>query len=434
MNVLAIDVGTSSVKAAVVDRDSGDPVGPAGKCPYDIRRPEADAAEIDPRELWDAIAAAVREATKHQTPVHGVGLSCLTPALVLLDESREVVAPIRIHQDRRATPVSRQIRDECLDEFLHTVGNAPLPGGLSALMYKQLVSGDPAIAGRVRHYLHANSWVGLTLTGEAAFDPGNASFTGLFNTVTDSQWSPRWCEYFGVDPAWLPPVRDGRTTLGPLLPEVARSLGVPAGVPVKLGVPDSSSAAISVGLKPGEMLHSVGTTQVLLVVTPTPAPALDRLTRRQGAGPDFVAVAHNPVGGVALDWVHDLAFREVEEGRFFDEVIPACVGRATPVRLDPPFLGGDRHQIDLKLASFTNVALDTTREDLLAAVLVAMRDGHRAACAALGVTPGSPTRVVLTGGGAAAVEKLLPEYSGATIERLDEGAMRGCARLFDTEE
>ena len=433
MTILGIDVGTSSVKAAAVDSD-GTIVGPVGRTPYEVRRPVADAAEIDPRELWAAITKSVTEATAGAPPVEGVGLSCLTPALVLLDESREVVAPIRIHQDRRAVPVSLRVMNDCLDEFLATVGNAPLPGGLSGLIYAQLAAEDSSITSKVRHYLHANSWVGLTLTGEAAFDPGNASFTGLFNTVTDSRWSPRWCDYFGVNPDWLPPVRDGRDTLGGVLPEVAKTWGVPAGIPVKLGLPDTSSGALSVRLKPGELLHSVGTTQVLMAVTPDPKPGLDRLTRRQGVGPEFVAVAHNPVGGVALDWIYELAFRDIPEDEFFAKVIPACIGRETAVKLDPPFLGGDRHVIELRLASFVNVGLDTKREDLLAAVLHAMRDGHRQACAALGIAPGSPTRVVLTGGGADSVEKLIPEYRTANIVRLDDGALKGCARLFDTGE
>ena len=434
MNILGIDVGTSSVKAAVVDQESGEIVGPVGRTPYDVRRPVPEAAEIDPRELWAAITKSVNEASAGAPAVEGVGLSCLTPALVLLDESREVIAPIRIHQDRRAVPVSRRVVNECLDEFLATVGNAPLPGGLSGVMFAQLMSEEPGLRSKIKHYLHANSWVGLTLTGETAFDPGNASFTGLFNTVTDSKWSHRWCDYFGVDPAWLPAVRDGRTTLGKLLPAVAKTWGVPAGVPVKLGLPDTSSGALSVRLKPGEMLHSVGTTQVLMVVTPEPKPGLNRLTRRQGVGPEFVAVAHNPVGGVALDWIHDLAYREIPEDEFFDNVIPACIGRETPVKLDPPFLGGDRHVIELRLASFVNVGLDTTREDLLAAVLHAMRDGHRQACAAIGVVPGTPTRIILTGGGASAVARLIPEYKDARLERLEDGALKGCARLFDTPE
>src|SRR5437588_322871 len=82
-----------------------------------------------------------------------------------------------------------------------TVGTRPLPGGTSALCFAQQVADDTSLKGRVKHYLHANGWIGLRLTGEKAFDPGNASFTGLFGTCTDRQWSQRWCGYFGVDPA-----------------------------------------------------------------------------------------------------------------------------------------------------------------------------------------------------------------------------------------
>ena len=81
-----------------------------------------------------------------------------------------------------------------------------LPGGMSVLCYRQQVDAEPYLFRRVRSYLHANGWLTLRLTGERAFDRGNACVTGLFGTLTDHAWSPRWCEYFEVEPAWLPPV------------------------------------------------------------------------------------------------------------------------------------------------------------------------------------------------------------------------------------
>jgi hypothetical protein len=82
-----------------------------------------------------------------------------------------------------------------------------------------MVGADAGLRGRVRGYLHVNGWLCLRLTGERAFDPANASFTGLFGTLADQRWSPRWCEYFGVDPDWLPGVVDGRRTVGSLRAE-----------------------------------------------------------------------------------------------------------------------------------------------------------------------------------------------------------------------
>src|SRR5207248_913932 len=124
----------------------------------------------------------------------------------------------------------------------------------------------------IRSYLHVNSWLGLRLTGERAMDRANASCSGLYATMTDRRWSARWCDFFNVDPKWLPPVVCGSQTLGTLRPEVAVELGVPPGVPVKLGTADTSSAMLAAGVKTGDLLHSIGTTQVLATLVDRPVP------------------------------------------------------------------------------------------------------------------------------------------------------------------
>src|SRR5205807_1370712 len=115
---------------------------------------------------------------------------------------------------------------------------------------------------------------------------------------------------FEVDKNWLPPVISGDATLGTLRSDIAAELDVPAGVPFKLGTADTSSAMLAAGMQPGDLLHELGTTQVLAVLTDKPVPAPQRLTRLFGVGQAFVQVTHNPVGGVALDWLHELCFRD----------------------------------------------------------------------------------------------------------------------------
>jgi sugar (pentulose or hexulose) kinase len=435
MHILALDVGTSSVKAAVLDQRTGDPVGRPAKAAYDLDHPTSDAAEVPPDRLWEAIDHAARKAVsgrpKGAPPVEAVGLSCLTPALVLLDAGDNPLSPIWLHLDRRSRSLARRLQDEAGDEFLRTVGTRPLPGGTSALCFAQQVAADPTLRGKVEHYLHANSWIGLRLTGERAFDPGNASFTGLFGTCTDREWSARWCDYFGVDPGWLPEVVDGSTTLGGLLPEIAASWGMDARIPVKIGTADTSSAVLAAGLTSRDLLHIVGTTQVLAVLVEKPVPDPSRLTRLLGVGPNYVYVAHNPVGGVALEWMHQLCFHDQPADEFYGKTIPANARRETEVRLDPPFLGGDRLEIDRRVARFTNLTLSAGREDLLAAELAAMRDGHRQALAAVGRDMASVERIFLTGGGAETVRHVLPEYESADVRHIEEGSLRGVARLFD---
>lgn len=434
MTILAIDVGTSSVKAAVLDQKSGDPVGGhVAKVEYHLDHPTPDAAEVTADALWAAVSAAAQKAVRDggAGELEGVGLSCLTPAVVLLDSNGEVLAPIRIHLDRRSRPAARRVQAEAGAEFLATVGNPPLPGGISAVSYAQMAADDPTLAGRVAAYLHPNAWLGYRLTGAKCIDPGNASFSGLYGTLTDQKWSPRWCDYFGVKREWLPEIVDGRATIGGLSAAVAKEWGVADGLPVKLGVADTSSAMLAAKLQVGDLLHVVGTTQVLAVMTPKPVASPRRLTRRLGAGPEFVAVAHNPVGGAALDWVYQLCFSDRDEAAFFADTIPAAATRKTSVKLDPRFLGGDRMQVEPQDAAFTHLTLSAKREDLLAALIDGMRAGHREALAAVSEVAELTGRVVLTGGGATAVAAVLPEYQGVRLDRLSEGSLRGVARLFD---
>jgi sugar (pentulose or hexulose) kinase len=433
MKVLALDVGTSSVKAAVLDQLTGEPVAEPAKAPYPLDYPHPDAAEVPAERVWDAVDRAARGAvaTAKGVTVEGVGLSCLTPALVLLGDNDEVLSPVWTHLDRRSRPVARETWAGFGKAYLNEVGARPLPGGISAVSFAQQLRDNPGLKDRVRRYLHLNGWLGLRLTGTAAFDPANASFTGLYGTCTDHQWSARWCGYFGVDPGWLPPVIDGRVVLGGLRAEVASAWGLKAGTPVRLGTADTSSAMLAARIGPGDLLHSVGTTQVIAVVADKPAPDPRRLTRLFGVGGRYAVVAHNPVGGAALDWMHRLCFREQSADEFYGTTVFACDGRKTDVTLDPPYLGGDRLEIEPRRAHFTHLSADDTREDLLAAVLEAMRRGHRAALAGLGVEPTTIKRVVLTGGGAEVVKKVLPEYRDADIPVIDEASLRGVARLWD---
>lgn len=429
MRVLALDVGTSSVKAAVLGVAAASPLGPVAKAEYDLDRPTPDAAELPPERLWNAVVAAGRDALAGTDGVDAIGLAVMTPVLILLDGADRPLGPIWTHLDRRARPAARAVWAEVGPEFLATIGNRPLPGGITAVCYRQRLGEEPALRRSVRSYLHGNGWLALRLTGERAFDRANASFTGLYGTLTDQRWSSRWCAYFQVDPAWLPPVLCGSTTVGALRPEAAAELGLRAGLPVKLGTADTSSAMLAAGMGPGDLLHVVGTTQVVAALTERPVPDPKRLTRQLGVGTSFIHVTHNPVGGTALDWVHGLCFSEQDKADFYRDTVAEALKRKPAAVLDPPFLGGDRLEIEVARAGLRELTLATDRLDVLAAVLQAMREQHYQALAALGVD-GPFRRIFLTGGGLEVVRRLIPEYAGAAVQTLEEGSLRGVARLF----
>lgn len=429
MRILAVDVGYGSIAAAILDVATGQPIKPAARVEYGVDRPTPEAAEVPPERLWSAVASASRAVALAEEGIEGVGLSVLTPALVLLDENDRPAAPIRLPQDRRSRQAARQVNAESGEHLLAEAGNRPLPGGISAVAFRQTVVDDPYLIREVRRYLHLNSWLALRMTGETAFDPANASLSGLFSTMTAGQWSPRWCDYFEVDPAWLPPVIDGGVTVGTIRSAVAAELGVPAGLPVKLGTSNLCTALLAADLGPGDLFHCVGEHQTLATCTDRPVADGRKLVFRHGVSGRYVHAACNPVSGAALNWLHALCFSDQSEQEFRDRTIPRALERPTRVTLDPPFLAGDGLELEARRAAFRDLTLTTDRLDLLAALVAEMRRQHERALAALGLSE-SWQRVLLTGEDAALVRPLIPGYAAANVQLLEHDTLAGIARLF----
>jgi sugar (pentulose or hexulose) kinase len=446
MHVLALDVGTSAVKAAVLEVESASPVAKPSHAPYRLERPAPGAAIIPPERLWDAVSRAARDAVAAASGigVEGVGFSCMTPALLLLDGEYQPLTPIWTHFDRRSRPIARAIKADPAKfrRFLEHACNAPLPGGMSGLSAKCQLELEPSLRQAVRHYAHANGWLAWRLTGKLVFDPANACFTGLYTARGNAHWSKEWCAEFGIPLEWLPAVQPGEETLGPLLADAARAWNLPTGIPVKHGTADTSSAMLAAEMGPDDLLHVVGTTQVLAAYADPPAPNERRLVRPLGVGSRFIHVTHNPVGGEALNWLFDLCYsggrdpaspecRAVRERYYAEVVLGDALHHETAVELEPPFLGGDRLEIEDRAAAFTNLKLSVKPIDLVAAVLKGMRRGHSQAFQNLGLNR-RWRRLFLTGGGAEVVKSLdLAEYRGIEIHPLEEGSLRGVARLFN---
>ncbi|MCI0682004.1 MAG: FGGY-family carbohydrate kinase [Gemmataceae bacterium] len=434
MNILALEVGTARAAASLVDAATGAARGPGSQVAYEQDQPTPEAAELPAQRVWEAVASAARQAVRQAgvagcagDDVAGIGLCTFMPGLVLLGKDDRPVAPVWTHLDRRGRPAARQVWAHVGEEFLSTTGNRPLPGLISAISWRQQHSADPYIAHRVGSYLHVNGWLAFHMTGVKAFDPGNASVTGLFGTVADQAWSQRWCDYFEMERAWLPDVIDAGATVGALRAAIAAELAVPAGTPVKLGTGDIGTMMLASPMGPGDVLHISGNIETLAAATERPTPGPRRLIHRQGVGPGFVQVSHNPLGGAALEWFRNLCFREQAAEEFYQRTIPAARDRKLRVCFDPPFLAGDPLEVEARRAAFRYLELSSDRMDLLAALLDEMARRHQEALTALGQR--APIRRVIT---ASANRRswVSSQFPEAHVESLECGTLRGIARLF----
>src|SRR5437016_5987087 len=125
MRVLALDVGSSSVKAAFLV--GGRVVSPIVRRPVATRF-DPPRVEIEAEPLWRAVGRAVRDLAGHARTADRIAIDALSPSCILLDRKRDPLTPLITHQDRRSVPQAREIERLFGEEaHLALAGNRPFP-------------------------------------------------------------------------------------------------------------------------------------------------------------------------------------------------------------------------------------------------------------------------------------------------------------------
>lgn len=249
--LLAIDLGTSAAKALLVDAESGAPLAIARRPSGRESSPEPGAAEQDQNVWWESISLTVREvlATANdvvgRVEVLGISVCGHGPTLAAVRGDGTPAAPALLWRDTRSSADA-----EILTALLGRSGwlLAELP---KARWFQRE---RPTMAAHAEWLLSTWDALALRLSGVAA-----ASFWDPARSLTPADRAHLLSDpTAGIDARAMPPeVRPG-TNLGPLLPEAAAMLGLPAGIPVIAGVNDGLAAVLGAGLSRAGIAVDVG--------------------------------------------------------------------------------------------------------------------------------------------------------------------------------
>lgn len=235
-NWMGIDVGTSGVKALIVN-DDGRPVA-RGSAGYRGHGTEG-THEQDASEYLDAVRRAVEECG---IAPDGVGIVGQTPSLVLSDESGRAVRRVVTWRDTRATAEADELRALGDSIELFGVDNQWDVSQLPAKLL-WLARHDPTALSASRWLLQPKDFIGFALTGSAATDPWSSK--GLCSIETRAAVAPLFAAA-GADPDGLPPLRSPWELLGDTAGALD-ALGLPAGVPVAVGWTDALGGMLAIG-------------------------------------------------------------------------------------------------------------------------------------------------------------------------------------------
>ena len=431
---LGLDLGTSSVKAVLVD--AGDAVLAAASAPLTVQRPHPAWSEQDPAAWWAATLDAV-DAVKAQAPAAlaataGIGLSGQMHGAVLLGADHAVLRPAMLWNDGRSAA-------ECLameagwPALREVTGNIAMPG-FTAPKLAWVRQHEPAIFAATRLVLLPKAYLRLRLSGEAAEDMSDASGT-LWLDVGRRDWSDAALGATGLDRAHMPRLVEGSEAAGRLLPSLAARWGMAAAPVIAGGAGDNAASAIGLGtVQPGDAFLSLGTSGVLFATTdrfrPNPGQAIHAFCHALPATWHQMSVHLSAAG--SLDWWAGAAGSSA--GALVDELGPAPSEPSPALYL--PYLSGERtpHNDATVRGAFLGLGYDADRRAMTQAVLegvaFTIRDGFDALAEAGTVLTGA----VVTGGGSRSRTWLaiLASVLGIPLSRPaagEHGAALGAARL-----
>ncbi|MBN1837693.1 MAG: carbohydrate kinase [Spirochaetales bacterium] len=274
--LLGFDVGSSSIKAALLEAATGRVVASASspKRELAIQAPRPGWAEQDPEVWWEHVRNAAAEIRQAAGPAlqdtAAVGISYQMHGLVCLDREGRVLRPSIIWCDSRAVEIGEKAfaalgRERCLERLLNS------PGNFTASKLRWVRENEPEVFAKVHRIMLPGDYIAYRLTGEMQTTPSGLS-EGILWDFVEGGLARFLLEHYGLAESLIPPVVPSFAPQAEVSPESAELLGIPAGTPVSYRAGDQPNNALSLNvLQPGEVAATAGTSGVVYGVGDRPA-------------------------------------------------------------------------------------------------------------------------------------------------------------------
>jgi xylulokinase len=268
--VLGVDSSTQSTKVEVRRVDDGAVVA-AGRVPHPPTSPPL--SEQDPRVWWDALVEACAALGNRRDEVVAMAVAGQQHGLVLVDRQGEPVRPAPLWNDTTAAATATGLVDDLgAETWAQGCGSVPV-AAFTVAKLAHMGEREPEALARTAQVMLPHDYLTWRLTGAHVTDRGDASGTGWFDAAA-GRYRPDLLGAAVDDPtAWLerlPDVLGPGAMAGELTPAARDALGLPVGVAVAVGTGDNMAAALGLGLDPGDVVMSLGTSGTIYSVSATP--------------------------------------------------------------------------------------------------------------------------------------------------------------------
>jgi xylulokinase len=268
MYLLGYDIGSSSIKAALVNTETGETAAVVQhpETEMAMSAPQPGWAEQDPETWWEGLCSATQKllakTNAQAADIQGIGISYQMHGLVVVDKNQQVLRPSIIWCDSRAVELGNRAFHEigpekCLAHLLNS------PGNFTAAKLKWVKDNEPSIFEKIDKFMLPGDYIALRLTGQAMTTASGLSEGILWDFVENSV-ADFALEYFGFDKKLIPGVAATCSLQGEVTQAAALATGLRPGIPVAYRAGDQPNNALSLNvLRPGEVAATGGTSGVV---------------------------------------------------------------------------------------------------------------------------------------------------------------------------
>jgi len=268
MFLLGFDIGSSSVKASLVNAESGKCVASAfyPKSEAPITAVQAGWAEQDPAMWWTNLKLATADVMNASgikaCDVSAIGISYQMHGLVCVDKDHQVLRPSIIWCDSRAVPYGEKAfkeigEEKCLKHLLNS------PGNFTASKLAWVKENEPELFSCIDKIMLPGDYIAMRLTGEVCTTVSGLS-EGMFWDFQKNDVADFLLDYYGFDRSVIPAIRPTFSEQGRITAQAAAELGLVEGIPVTYRAGDQPNNALSLNVfNPGEIASTAGTSGVV---------------------------------------------------------------------------------------------------------------------------------------------------------------------------
>ena len=275
MYLIGYDIGSSSIKAALVDAKTGKTIQVVQypEIEMDIISQQEGWAEQHPETWWENLCQATKQLSQitgiQPNEVKSIGIAYQMHGLVLIDKNHNVLRPSIIWCDSRSVDIGKEAfqslgKEKCLSHLLNS------PGNFTASKLKWVKDNEPEIYNQIYKILLPGDYIAMKLTGEVNTTISGLS-EGVFWDFKENETAAFLLNYYGISKNLIPEIVDTFSLQGSVNKNAAKATTLIEGIPVTYRAGDQPNNALSLGVyKPNEVAATGGTSGVVYGIVDKP--------------------------------------------------------------------------------------------------------------------------------------------------------------------